>query len=110
MTPIKPAADVGDAGAEAPDLSMHALTGTFADPAHESAFGAQSFRLAFPLHVLLMVLCLAIEAFFVSTTIAATQLLWLVIMHVNLLGLVRTAPPSHEGRSHSEGSQPYPSP
>ena len=44
---------------------MHALTGTFADPSHESAFGAQSFRLAFPLHVLLMVLCLAIEAFFV---------------------------------------------
>ena len=37
MTPIKPAADLGDAGAEAPDLSMHALTGTFADPAHESA-------------------------------------------------------------------------
>ena len=33
MTPIKPAADLGDAGAEAPDLSMHALTGTFADPA-----------------------------------------------------------------------------
>ena len=29
---IQPAADVGDAGAEAPNLSMHALTGTFADP------------------------------------------------------------------------------
>ena len=108
---IQPAADLGEAGAEAPNLSMHALTGAFADPAHESAFIAQSFRLAFPLHVLLMVLCLAIEAFFISTTGAATQLLWLVIMHVNLLGLVRTAPPSHEGATQMPLSPiPHPNP
>ena len=90
---IKPAADLGEAGAEAPNLSMHALTGTFADPARESAFRALVFRLAFPLHVLLMFLCLAIDAFFVSTTSDVTQLLWIVIMHVILVGLVLTTPP-----------------
>ena len=40
---------------------MRPLTGTFADSSHESAFAAQLFRLAFPAHILLMALSLAIS-------------------------------------------------
>ena len=43
------------------NLAMRALTGTFADSSHESAFAAQLFRLAFPAHILLMALSLAIS-------------------------------------------------
>ena len=50
-----------EAAAGSSDLTMHAVTGTFAEPAHESAFRAQLFRMTFPLHVLLTVLCLAID-------------------------------------------------
>ena len=39
--------------------NMHRITGTFADPSHESVFGAQLFRMAYPTHVLLMALNLA---------------------------------------------------
>ena len=42
--------------------SMHRVTGTFADPTHESNFAAQLFRMAYPTHVLLMVLVLAVFA------------------------------------------------
>jgi hypothetical protein len=38
--------------------NMHRVTGTFADPSHESAFAAQLFRMAYPTHVLLMALVL----------------------------------------------------
>ena len=40
--------------------NMHRVTGTFADPSHESAFAAQLFRMAYPTHVLLMALVLAV--------------------------------------------------
>ena len=40
--------------------SMHRVTGTFVDPSHESAFAAQLFRMAYPTHVLLMALVLAV--------------------------------------------------
>eukprot|EP00964_Phaeocystis_antarctica_P077774 scaffold48318_cov65-Phaeocystis_antarctica.AAC.4 len=39
--------------------NMHRVTGTFADPSHESAFAAQLFRMAYPTHVLLMALVFA---------------------------------------------------
>ena len=39
--------------------NMHRVTGTFADPSHESVFAAQFFRMAYPTHVLLMALNLA---------------------------------------------------
>ena len=42
-----------------PVANMHRVTGTFADPSHESAFAAQLFRMAYPAHVLLMALVLA---------------------------------------------------
>ena len=39
--------------------NMHCVTGTFADPSHESAFAAQLFRMAYPVHVLLLAVILA---------------------------------------------------
>ena len=39
--------------------NMQCVTGTFADPLHESAFAAQLFRMAYPAHVLLMAAILA---------------------------------------------------
>ena len=38
--------------------NIHRVTGTFADPSHESAFAAQLFRMAYPTHVFLMALML----------------------------------------------------
>ena len=51
--------DLEAAAAAASVLVMHPITGAFADPSHESAFAAHLFRLAFPVHVLLMALSLA---------------------------------------------------
>ena len=48
--------------AAAAAANMHRITGTFADPTHESAFAAQLFRMAYPTHVLLMALVLAVFA------------------------------------------------
>ena len=45
--------------AVASSIAMHPVTGTFADPAHESAFAVQLFRLAFPIHLLVLALTLA---------------------------------------------------
>ena len=39
--------------------NMHRVTGTFADPSHESAFAAQLFHMCYPIHVLLMALILS---------------------------------------------------
>ena len=39
--------------------TMQRVTGTFADPLHESAFAAQLFRMAYPAHVLLLAAILA---------------------------------------------------
>ena len=36
------------------DIVLHPVTGAFADPFHELAFGAQFYRLAFPFHAFLM--------------------------------------------------------
>ena len=51
-----------DLEAAAAGLAMptHPVTGAFTDPAHESAFAAQYFRLAYPGHFLLMALATAI--------------------------------------------------
>ena len=42
--------------------NMHRVTGTFADPSHESTFSAGLFRMACPTHVLLMALVLPYTA------------------------------------------------
>ena len=49
-----------DLPAAAANLAMRPFRGTFTDASHESAFAAQLFRLAFPAHVLLMALTLAV--------------------------------------------------
>ena len=51
-----------DLEAAAAGLAMptHPVTGAFTDPAHESAFAAQYFRLAYPGHFLLMAMATAI--------------------------------------------------
>ena len=58
------AAPAAAAASPNPHLSapanMHRVTGTFADPSHESAFAAQLFRMAYPTHVLLMALVTAV--------------------------------------------------
>ena len=52
-----PAASTGPNLETAPN--MHCVTGTFADPSHESAFAAQLFRMAYPAHVVLLAVILA---------------------------------------------------
>ena len=52
-----PAASPGPNLETAPN--MHRVTGTFADPSHESAFAAQLFRMAYPAHVVLLAVVLA---------------------------------------------------
>eukprot|EP00964_Phaeocystis_antarctica_P142311 scaffold107566_cov69-Phaeocystis_antarctica.AAC.1 len=46
--------------AAAANIAMHPVTGAFADPSHETACAAQLFRMAFPCHVFLMALSLAL--------------------------------------------------
>ena len=41
------------------DPNMHRVTGTFADPSHESTFAAQLFRMAYPAHAVLLAVVLA---------------------------------------------------
>ena len=51
------------AACPSPDLetapTMQRVTGTFADPSHESAFAAQLFRMAYPAHVPLLAVLIA---------------------------------------------------
>ena len=58
------------------NLAMDPVTGTFADPSHETAFGAQLFRLAFPAHVLLM-----------AFTVGIGYMIWCAIPSVDVLVL-----------------------
>ena len=44
-------------------VTMHPLSGTFKDAYHEQAFAAQLFRLAFPVHALILTLSLSTCAF-----------------------------------------------
>ena len=46
--------------AAAVTVAMHPVTGAFVNPTHESAFAAQLYRLAFPCHLLLLALPLAV--------------------------------------------------
>ena len=44
------------------EIVLHPVTGAFADPLHELAFGAQFYRLAFPFHAFLMGLTIVLCA------------------------------------------------
>ena len=74
---------------------MHPLTGTFADPSHEAAFAAQCFRVAFPLHVLLMGLIIAVQMVWAGwmvirdpSTYEQTRFLWIGTFTILLLTLI----------------------
>ena len=74
---------------------MHPLTGTFADPSHEAAFVAQCFRVAFPLHVLLMGLIIAVHMVWAGwmvirdpSTYEQTRFLWIGTFTILLLTLI----------------------
>ena len=51
----------------ADNITMYPFTGAFIDPAHESAFAAQLYRMAFPAHSLLMAVSLAGASHFALT-------------------------------------------
>ena len=67
--------------------NMHRVTGTFADPSHESAFAAQLFRMAYPTHVLLMALVLV---YFTWNTLVQPEVraYWAVLVLCDTVGLV----------------------
>ena len=93
-----------DLEAATANLAIHPVTGTFADPALESAFAAQLFRLAFPLHVLLLALCLAMVSFMVLDVVPALKPLWIAIGLVGMFGLVSAAathPPTPARPQHA---------
>ena len=53
-----PTPNTANTATAAASITMHRVTGTFADRSHELAFAAQLFRLAFPYHVFLLALIL----------------------------------------------------
>ena len=65
--------------AAAVTIAMHPITGAFADPAHESAFAAQFFRLAFPCHMLLIALNLAVFTWAALVTQPGMGAFWSLI-------------------------------
>jgi len=69
------------------NLTMHPVTGAFAESSHESAFAAQFFKRAFEGHVLLMVLA---HILFIGMAIVAEGILrvaWIMITLFMTLGL-----------------------
>ena len=67
--------------------ALHSVTGAFADPAHESAFSAHLFHLAFPCHAFLMTLMVVL---FIWAGIELPELwcFWSVLVLFCLVGLV----------------------
>ena len=69
------------------NLTMHPVTGAFAESSHESAFAAQFFKRAFQGHVLLMVLA---HILFIGMAVVAQDILrlaWIMITLFMTLGL-----------------------
>ena len=84
------------ADAPANAVRVHPVTGAFIDhPSHETAFAAQLFRVALPLHTLLLALCLAIAVYMVLHVAPTVRPLWGMVGLAAILVLVRRhAPPS----------------
>ena len=72
----------------ADSIAMHPVTGAFRDPAHESGFGVHLFRLAFPFHVLLLLLCNSTGVFMLFDVTPEARLLWVIFTAVGLFSLV----------------------
>ena len=77
--------------AVAKDIAMHPVTGTFADSAHEAAFASQLFRVAYPVHLFLMALSLALLIWVALASPPELQTLWGMITLSVSLGLVGRA-------------------
>ncbi len=78
-----------EAAAVMANLTMHPVTGAFAEPSHESAVAAQFFKRAFHGHVLLMVLA---HILFIGMAIVAQDILRVeLIMGTLFMALVLTS-------------------
>ena len=73
-------------------IRFHPVTGSFTDhPSRESAFAGWLFRLAFPLHLLLLALGLAIVIGMVLSVTPALRPLWYTVGLVGIFGVVSAA-------------------
>ena len=71
------------------DIAMHPVTGKFPmHPKHESACSAQLFRLAFPCHVLLMAVCLAIHGWMAIMAAPSVMVFWALAALCSAFGLL----------------------
>ena len=96
--------DDPDLEAPAAAANMHRVTGTFADPSHESAFAAQLFRMAYPTHVLLMALVLTHFTWSVLVE-PDMRAFWVVSVSAVGLGLLCRVLLHRTGRHHPVRSQ-----
>lgn len=95
MVPPEPALLARSAGRSEhdPDLevaasfAMRPVTGSFVDPAVESAFGAHLFRLAFPVHTLLFCFSLAVSVWIVGAGVKGETEVWKIITFGAVLGM-----------------------
>ena len=88
-------------------LTMHPITGTFADPERESAFAAQLFRLAFPCHAFLMALLIPLTLWAAQGVPRELRSVWYtraLLCSVSLVGRVLTHCVKDPVRSQRIGS------
>ena len=83
--------DDPDLEAATANLTTHPVTGTFADPALESAFAAQLFRTAYPFHAFLTTLLLAAYAWIALTALPDLRGLFVTVALLTALGLLGRA-------------------
>ena len=95
MVPPEPALLARGAGRSEhdPDLevaasfAMRPVTGSFVDPAVESAFGAHLFRLAFPVHILLFCFGLAVSVWIAAVGAKGEVGPWEIVSRGAVLGM-----------------------
>ena len=80
-----------DLEAATANLAMNPVTGAFADPSHESAFAAQFFRKAYPVHVVLLTFCLVSFTSIALTWPTALRIFTGMVALVTALGLLGRA-------------------
>ena len=86
------------------DIIRHPVTGTFTDPSHEAAFSAQLFRLAFPVHALLMALSLPIIIWLALSSLRDDIVVLAVCFALALIGRVLVHSMHDEVRGQRVGS------
>ena len=80
-----------DLEAATASLTMNPVTGAFADPALESAFAAQLFRTAYPIHAFLMALLLAAYTWIALTALPDLRGVFVTVALLIALGLLGRA-------------------